>query len=154
MGDIDVELDAQKAPVSAANFLKLVDDGFYDGLIFHRVLANFVIQAGGYEANLTYREPPGTIVNESHNGLSNLKGTIAMARQNHPDSADAQFFINVKDNGHLDATPNKPGYTVFGKVIAGWDAVVEIELSDVAMKQGLAGVPTSPILIHKARRLP
>ncbi len=154
VGDIDIELDDKKAPLTTAHVLALVDDGFYDGLIFHRVLANFVVQTGGYTADGSYREPPGTVVNESNNGLSNRKGSVAMARLAHPDSADAQFYINVKDNNHLDATPESPGYTVFGKVIAGWDAVVDIELADVGMHDGLAGYPTTPIIVHKAQRLP
>ena len=153
MGDIDIELNQAKAPKTTAHILKLVDDGFYAGLVFPRVLANFVIQAGGYLPNLEYREPPGTVVNESSNGLSNVKGSVAMARLNDPDSADTQFYINVNDNTRLDATPTQPGYTVFGTVVAGWDTVVEIELTDVGMSQGMAGVPETPVIIHKASRL-
>ena len=152
-GDIDIELYPDRAPDTVANFLQLVDDGFYEGLIFHRVLANFVIQAGGYEPNLTYREPPRTVKNESTIRLGNKKGTVAMARMTDPDSADAQFFINVRNNDYLNAAPGKPGYTVFGKVIEGWDTVVEIELTDVGMRQGMQGVPTEPVVIHRAVRL-
>ncbi len=152
-GDIDIELNEQKAPLTVANFLRLVDEGFYDGLIFHRVLANFVIQAGGYEVSMDYREPPGTVPNESDNGLSNEKGSIAMARLTDPDSADAQFFINVVNNERLDASEESPGYTVFGRVVDGWQTVEDIELSDVEMKLGMAGVPVEPIVIVRAARL-
>jgi peptidyl-prolyl cis-trans isomerase A (cyclophilin A) len=154
LGVIDLELSPHRAPRTVANFLRLVDDGFYDGLIFHRVVANFVIQAGGYDATMNYREPPGTVPNESSNGLRNSRGSIAMARLSDPDSADSQFFINVKDNGHLDARPGQPGYTVFGRVIGGMDVVTEIELADTVRRGGMVGVPETAIVIEAARRLP
>jgi len=154
MGDIVVEVFTERAPVTAANFLELVEQDFYDGLIFHRVIAGFVIQAGGYDAGMNYREPPGdNIVNESGNGLVNARGTLAMARQSDPDSANTQFFINVADNTHLDAKPGQPGYAVFGRVIDGMDVVTEIELSDTTRKAGMAGVPEQPIVIESAERL-
>lgn len=152
VGSFEVELYPDRAPASVANFLALVDGGFYDGLIFHRVIANFVIQTGGYDAEMSYREPPGTVVNESANGLKNQRGYLAMARLSDPDSADAQFYINVRDNPHLDAQPGSPGYTVFGKVISGWEVVVEIELSDTAVRAGMVGVPEVPIVISRAVR--
>lgn len=152
-GNIDIELYPTEAPQTVSNFLQLVDNNFYASLVFHRVVANFVIQAGGYDAKLNYRNPPRTVVNESLNGLSNGKGTIAMARTSDPDSADTQFFINVKDNGQLDAAPGRPGYTVFGKVIEGMNVVADIELSDTHLANGMAGVPTVPIIIHRATRL-
>lgn len=152
VGSFEVELYPDRAPASVANFLSLVDDGFYDGLIFHRVIANFVIQTGGYTADMSYREPPRTVVNESANGLKNQRGYLAMARLSDPDSADAQFYINVRDNSHLDAEPGSPGYTVFGKVISGWEVVVEIELSDTVVRAGMVGVPEAPIIIRKAAR--
>jgi peptidyl-prolyl cis-trans isomerase A (cyclophilin A) len=136
------------------NFLRLVDDGFYDGLIFHRVIANFMIQTGGYDAGMNEREPPGTVPNESFNGLRNRTGTLAMARLEDPDSADAQFFINVNDNAHLDAAPGVPGYTVFGRVIAGMDVVTDIELADTGIRAGMAAVPETPIVLERAERLP
>lgn len=153
VGNIDIELYPSEAPQTVANFLQLVDDDFYSSLIFHRVVANFVIQAGGYDAKLNYRNAPRTVVNESLNGRTNSKGTIAMARLSDPDSADAQFFINVNNNGQLDATPGRPGYTVFGKVIEGMEVVVDIELSNTHLAQGMAGVPTVPITIHRAARI-
>lgn len=159
LGDIDLALFPDRAPLTVANFLRLVDDGFYDGLIFHRVIANFMIQAGGHDAEMHYRDPPATVPNESFNGLRNRKFRIAMARQSDPDSADAQFFINVSNNTHLDAKPGTPGYTVFGEVIAGHEVVEQIELADTVnfdLGDGtrMAAVPASPIVITKATRLP
>ncbi len=159
LGDIDVLLFPDRAPLSVANFLRLVDDGFYDGLIFHRVIANFMIQAGGFDAEMNYREAPGTVANESFNGLKNRKFRLAMARQNDPDSAGAQFFINVRTNPHLDATSRQPGYSVFGEVIDGQDVVEEIELVDTAnfsLDDGskMAAVPETPVVIIEATRLP
>lgn len=153
LGNIEVELFEERAPRTVENFLRLVEDGFYDGLVFHRVVAGFVIQTGGYEPGLEYREPPGTIANESFNGLRNLKGTLAMARQADPDSADAQFFINVKTNPHLDAAPGSPGYAVFGRVVDGWDVVTDIELTNTSLQGGMAGVPEEPVVIEEARRV-
>jgi peptidyl-prolyl cis-trans isomerase A (cyclophilin A) len=154
LGNIDVELFPEKAPRTVANFLRLVDDGFYDGLIFHRVIANFMIQTGGYDVTMKEREPRGTIANESFNGLQNRSGTLAMARLADPDSAGAQFYINVNDNAHLDATPGVPGYTVFGRVIAGMDVVTDIELADTGIRAGMAGVPDEPIVLERVQRLP
>ena len=153
VGEIRIRLFPDKAPRTVRNFLRLAEDGFYDGLIFHRVLANFVIQAGGYDAEMNRREPPGAVANESFNGLRNRRGTVAMARLADPDSADAQFFINLKDNAHLDAKPGQPGYTVFGEVVSGMDAVTAIELSDTEVRQGMAGVPRAPIIINRLTRI-
>jgi len=153
LGNIDIELYPEKAPHSVANFLDLVDTGFYDGLIFHRVVAGFVIQAGGYDEKLTYRSPPRTVPNESSNGLPNRKYSVAMARLNDPDSADTQFFINLKHNTNLDGSRVEPGYTVFGQVIAGMDVVHEIELLDTHIEAGMAGVPEQDAIITRARRL-
>ena len=152
-GEIRIRLLPDKAPRTVDNFLQLADDGFYDGLIFHRVIANFVIQAGGYDAELNHRKPPRTVANESFNGLRNRRGTVAMARLSDPNSADAQFFINVNDNAHLDAKAGQPGYTVFGEVTVGMDAVTAIELSDTQVRNGMAGVPEAPIVIHRLRRV-
>ena len=152
-GLIDIELFSSEAPQSVDNFLRLVDDGFYDGLIFHRVIANFMVQAGGYDGAMIHRQPPRTVVNESLNGLSNQPGTVAMARTGDPDSADAQFFINVKDNAYLDGKAGRPGYTVFGKVIAGMEAVTTVESSDTHRRGGMADVPVDNIVIRSATRL-
>jgi cyclophilin family peptidyl-prolyl cis-trans isomerase len=152
-GDIDIELYPDNAPKTVENFLSLVDNGFYDGLIFHRVVAGFVIQAGGYDANLVYRSPPGTVVNESANRVKNEQYTVAMARLSDPDSADTQFYINLKDNPNLDWQPGRPGYTVFGRVVAGMDVVTTIELVDTHAEQGMAGVPEQDVIIKRATRL-
>jgi cyclophilin family peptidyl-prolyl cis-trans isomerase len=152
-GDIDVELFAEQAPKTVANFLRLVDQDFYNGLIFHRAIAGFVIQTGGYDAGMNYREPPGNVENESSNGLQNTTGTLSMARLADPDSANAQFYINIADNTHLNATPGRPGYTVFGRVVEGMDVVTEIELSDTTRKSGMSDVPTAAIVIESAKRL-
>jgi len=154
LGEIVLELDPEKAPGTTRNFLGYVDDGFYDGLVFHRVVAGFVIQAGGYEADMTYREPRAPIVNEAGNGLLNVRGTIAMARTDDPDSAESQFFINVADNGNLDRAPGRPGYAVFGRVVDGLDVVEAIELSDTHIENGVPAVPVEPVVIERARRLP
>ena len=152
-GAIDIELFEQQAPATVKQILALIDDGFYDGLIFHRVVAGFVIQAGGYTKAMSLRVAPGTIINESNNGLSNVKGTLAMARLNDPDSADSQWFINVVDNKRLDARPQQPGYTVFGRVTNGWDVVTAIELTNTVRRAGMVGVPEEPIEILRVTRL-
>ena len=153
LGNIDLELYPDRAPKTVANFLTRVDEGFYDGLIFHRVVAGFVIQAGGYDHKLSYRAPPATVENESLGGLLNEPYTVAMARLSDPDSADTQFFINVRRNAHLDADGTKPGYTVFGRVVAGEDVVTTIELVDTGLEAGMAGVPEEDVIINRALRL-
>ncbi len=154
-GVIELELYQSLAPRTVANFLNLVDDGFYDGLVFHRVIAGFMIQGGGYTPNLTYKPGPMTIPNESFNGVKNTRGTIAMARLSDPDSADTQFFINVKDNPHLDADGDQAGYyAVFGKVVSGMDeAVTAIELVNTHLTAGMAAVPEDAVVIHSIKRL-
>lgn len=153
LGDIDIELNPERAPRTVENFLTLVDNGFYDGLIFHRVVAGFVIQTGGYEPDLGYRQPPGTVVNESMYGLPNRKYSVAMARLTDPDSADTQFFINVRHNPNLDADRSKAGYTVFGQVIAGMETVTAIELVNTHREGGMAGVPEEDVIVIRAVRL-
>lgn len=152
MGDIVVELFADKAPISVDNFIKNTNNFHYDGLIFHRVIKGFMIQSGGHTFDMSFREPGrDPIVNESHNGLSNTRGSIAMARIADPDSAKAQFFINHKTNKRLDATAKRPGYTVFGAVISGIevvDAIAAVEVRSMGMYQD---VPVTPIRILKAR---
>ena len=153
-GTIVLELDGQRAPVTVRNFLALVDSGYFDGTVFHRVIPNFMIQAGGYTRDLKAKEPGGTITNESGNGLRNMRGTIAMARTNDPHSATAQFYINVKDNASLDPQPDRWGYAVFGYVIEGMDVADAISTT----RTGPAGqfsrdVPVVPIVITKAARV-
>lgn len=147
-GDIVVELDAAKAPKTVANFLQYVKSGHYDGTIFHRVISNFMIQGGGMTADMKEKETRPPIALESRNGLTNQRGTIAMARTADPNSATAQFFINVKDNDFLNQAQSRDGngYTVFGKVIEGMDVVDKIR----ATPTGPGDVPLQPIVIKKA----
>jgi len=154
MGNILLELDGQRAPVTVAHSLKLVDSGFYDGTAFHRVIPKFMAQAGGFTPELEHRETDETIANESGNGLGNFRGTIAMARTGDPHSAGSQFFINVKDNKALDPQKDRWGYAVFGDVIEGMDVIDKI----VKVKTGPAGrfssdVPVVPIVITKMARI-
>ena len=152
-GVIELELMPSLAPRTVKNFLDLVDAEFYDGLVFHRVIANFMIQAGGYTSDLTYKPAPDTVPNESFNGLKNKRGTVAMARMSDPDSASSQFFINVRDNRNLDADGTQAGYTVFAKVSAGMDVVSKIELVNTHLKNGMAAVPEDPVIIISIKRL-
>lgn len=153
VGEIQIELLPKFSPKHVGNFLSLIDENFYVGLVFHRVIPNFMIQAGGYTENLTYRPTNRSVANESLNGLKNRKYTVAMARLDHPDSADTQFFINVGNNTHLDATPDGPGYSVFGRVISGRDVIETIELVDTGISNGMVAVPETPIVILATRRL-
>ena len=147
-GNIELELLPKFAPKHVANFLNLVEAEFYTGLIFHRVIPNFMIQAGGYDVGVNYKETGGiSVPNESFNGLRNKRGSVAAARLEDPDSASTQFFINVRDNFYLDAKPGQPGYTVFARVIDGFDTVERIELTDTHLRKGMAGVPEQPITI-------
>ena len=153
MGYIEITLLPDKAPLTVQNFLELVEQKHYDGLIFHRVIANFMIQGGGYTSELEYRDSGKRVKNESNNGLSNSRGTIAMARTSDPDSASAQFYINVKNNNHLDFRENFMGYTVFGFVTKGMQIVESIELVDTHIQQGMPAVPIQPIVIESIKRL-
>ncbi len=125
-GNFMVELDGRRAPFTVQNFLQYVIDGHYEGTVFHRVIPGFVAQAGGYDDKLVEKKTRNPIPNESGNGLSNMRGTIAMARMGHPHTATAQFFINLSDNRTLDPKPSRWGYTVFGHVIAGMDTLDKI----------------------------
>ena len=152
-GAIEIELLPKFAPKHVANFLSLVEEEFYVGLVFHRVIPNFMIQAGGYDGDLNYKASERRIKNESFNGLKNKRLTLAMARLNDPDSADTQFFINVRDNPHLDAQPGQPGYTVFGKVVDGLDVIETIELTDTHLRMGMVAVPEETIIIVATKLL-
>ena len=155
-GTIELELFPDKAPASVENFLQYVDDGFYDGTVFHRVIPDFMIQGGGYAPDQTKKEARPPVKNEADNGLKNTDGTVAMARTSIPDSATAQFFINVKDNSFLDHTAPTPqgyGYAVFGKVIAGMDVVEVIENTPTKDGGGaFRNLPEEPVLIESASR--
>jgi cyclophilin family peptidyl-prolyl cis-trans isomerase len=154
MGTIVIELYEDKAPITVKNFLQYVDDKHYDGTIFHRVIDGFMIQGGGYEPGLKERKTRPPIKNESNNGLSNLRGTIAMARTSEPDSATAQFFINVKDNTFLDRANarDKVGYCVFGRVIEGMDVVDKIKAVKTTRKGFHDDVPEKDVIILSVRR--
>jgi cyclophilin family peptidyl-prolyl cis-trans isomerase len=161
-GTIKIELFADKSPITVKNFLSYVDDKFYDGTIFHRVISNFMIQGGGFESGLKEKEKTkAPIKNESANGLSNERGTIAMARTNDPDSATAQFFINVADNSRKLAPPGRPGYAVFGKVIEGMEVVDKIKEAPTTTKEATVqggrrapfeDVPEDEMVIKSIRR--
>ena len=147
-GAIVLEIFADKSPITAKNFLDLVEANHYDGLIFHRVIRGFMIQAGGFTRDMEQKETGAPIKNESFNGVQNTKGTIAMARLNHPDSATAQFFINTVDNPFLNAKPDQPGYAVFGVVTEGMEVVEAIELSETSSQAGHSDVPVEQTVIH------
>ncbi|TBW54394.1 peptidyl-prolyl cis-trans isomerase [Marinobacter halodurans] len=155
-GDIKIELDHDKAPKTAANFEQYVRDGFYDGLIFHRVISNFMVQGGGFEPGMVPRKTREPIRNEANNGLSNMIGAVAMARTMDPHSATAQFFINVENNGFLDHTSETAegwGYCVFGKVVEGMDTVNSIRGVRTTMRQGHQDVPAEDVVIESAEVL-
>jgi peptidyl-prolyl cis-trans isomerase B (cyclophilin B) len=151
MGDILIQLNEEKAPKSSANFLEYVQDGHYDNTIFHRVINNFMIQGGGFMSDMMQKATHSPIENEAKNGLSNLTGTLAMARTMDPHSASAQFFINVADNKFLDY-PGQDGwgYCVFGEVVEGMEVIHKIKDVDTTTKAGHQDVPVEPVVIKKA----
>lgn len=153
LGGFTLELDEEKAPISAENFLQYVDDGFFDGLIFHRVIPGFMIQGGGMTPDMDERENRAPIKNEAANGLKNRRGTIAMARTNVVDSATSQFFINLVDNGFLDHAPGNFGYAVFGHVVEGMDTIDLIARERTGRRHGHDDVPVTDVVIHSARRV-
>ena len=148
-GDITLELFDEAAPATVQNFISYANDGFYAGTIFHRVISHFMIQGGGLTADLTTKPTGEPVVNESANGISNARGTIAMARTSDPDSATSQFFINVQDNPNLDNRPMAPGYTVFGKVVDGMEVVDEIRFVETASMPPYHDVPVEPVVIER-----
>ena len=152
MGPIVIELNREKAPITVKNFLTYVTDGHYDGLIFHRVIPNFMIQGGGMTADMREKPTRAAIPLESRNGLENVRGTVAMARTMDPNSASAQFFINVRDNAFLNAAQSQDGngYAVFGKVVAGMDVVDKIRVVPTGNKGPYQNVPNEPVTITKA----
>ena len=152
MGDIVIELNEEASPITVKNFLRYVEEGFYDGTIFHRVIPDFMIQGGGFTAEMVQKKPHPPIVNEASNGLKNDRGTIAMARTANPDSATSQFFINHKNNDFLNyAGQSKPGYTVFGKVVEGLDVVDAIAAVKTTRKGRYSDVPVEPVVIKSAK---
>jgi peptidyl-prolyl cis-trans isomerase B (cyclophilin B) len=153
-GDFTLELNAEKAPVTVANFLQYVESGFYENVIFHRVIDGFMIQGGGFDLNMKQKATEAEIKNEANNGLANDKYTIAMARTSVPDSASSQFFINAADNdflNHTAPTSTGWGYCVFGKVVEGMDVVDKIIKVKTTSKAGHRDVPVEPVIIEKAK---
>jgi cyclophilin family peptidyl-prolyl cis-trans isomerase len=156
LGTIKAEIYADKAPGTAKNFLEYVNAKFYDGTIFHRVIKDFMIQGGGFDAKMTRKETRAPIKNEASNGLKNEVGTLSMARTSDPDSATAQFFINTKANKALDYTGNGPagaGYAVFGKVTEGLDVVMKISEVKTERQAMMADVPATPVVIESIRQI-
>lgn len=153
MGKIVLELAVDEAPLSTSSFVDSVEDGFYDGTVFHRVMSGFMIQGGGYDTDLTLKPTESFVVNEADNGLANIRGTVAMARKNDPHSATTQFFINLTDNSYLDHQSKSDagwGYAVFGKVVEGMDVVDAIAGVATGVNGGMPNVPVEAVLIVKA----
>ncbi|WP_075187510.1 peptidylprolyl isomerase [Teredinibacter haidensis] len=153
-GDIDLELDFDNAPKSAANFQQYVEDGFYDGTIFHRVINGFMVQGGGFTPDMSQKDTRAQIENEADNGLKNDNGTIAMARTSDPHSASSQFFINIKDNDFLNHKSKDMqgwGYCVFGKIVAGMEAVDKIKAVATGSAHGHQDVPVEPVILESAK---
>ena len=152
LGDITIQLDAEKAPKTVANFLDYVKSGHYDGTVFHRVIGGFMIQGGGFTPDMVQKPTKAPIALESRNGLKNERGTVAMARTSVPDSATSQFFINVVDNAMLDQANARDGqgYAVFGRVVTGMDVVDKIRAVETTSVGGHQNVPAKPVLIRSA----
>ena len=152
-GNITLELDKEKAPITVENFITYVNKGHYNGTIFHRVISNFMIQGGGFDTDMNQKPTDATIKNEANNGLKNVVGTVAMARTSEPHSASSQFFINVKDSSFLDFTSESQqgwGYAVFGKVTEGMDVVEKIKMVKTGRSGGHQDVPLEQVIIEKA----
>ena len=152
MGNFTMELNPEEAPITVENFFKYVDEGFYDGTLFHRVIPDFVIQGGGYTPGLNAKKTGDPITNESSNGLKNVRGSVAMARTSDPDTATSQWYVNLADNDFLDYTDGKPGYAVFGTVIAGMDVVDRIATVTTETRSGFSDVPVDDVTILSVRR--
>ena len=153
MGEIEIELEAEKAPISTKNFLEYVESGFYDGTVFHRVIPGFMIQGGGFNEGLNQKKTRAPIKNEADNGLHNVRGTLAMARTQAVNSANSQFFINHKDNAFLDHGARDFGYAVFGKVVRGMEVVDQIAQVPTGNRSMMQNVPLSPVTIVSAKKL-
>lgn len=152
LGGFTLELDAEKAPETVANFLQYVDDGFFDGLIFHRVIPGFMVQGGGLDGSMEQKKGRAPIKNEAKNGLKNNRGTVAMARTNDINSATSQFFINLVDNDFLNNSPGNYGYAVFGKVVDGMDTIDRMAKERTGNRRGHSDVPVNDIVVNSAKR--
>ncbi|MCC6073860.1 peptidylprolyl isomerase [Pseudomonas sp. GCM10022188] len=153
LGDIEIELNTEKAPISVQNFLSYVDSGFYNGVQFHRVIPGFMVQTGGFTADMQQKDTQAPIKNEADNGLHNVRGTLAMARTREVNSATSQFFINLTDNDFLDNGSRDFGYAVFGKVVRGMEVVDQIAGVRTGNRGMHQNVPVEPVLIESAKRL-
>ena len=154
MGSFIIELNAERAPLTVPHFLKYVDQGHYSGTIFHRVIANFVIQGGGFDKDYKPKPAPAKVINESGNGLTNVRGTVGMARSEDPHGSDAQFYVNLYDNEALDPNQTRWGYAVFGKVIQGMDVVDKIGNVATATHGPFKDTPVQPVVIERIERVP
>ena len=154
LGAITIEMFDADAPVTVENFLQYVDDGHFDGTVFHRVIPGFVIQGGGMTADLDQKPTRAPIANEAKNGRRNLRGTLSMARTNDINSATSQFFVNLVDNDFLDHRPGSYGYAVFGQVVEGMDVVDRIAAVKTGRKRGHDDVPVEPVVVTRAQRVP
>ena len=153
LGDITIEMLEKEAPVTTANFLKYVDDGYFDGTIFHRVIPGFVIQGGGFTEDMTQKRTQDPIKNEADNGLNNDRGTLSMARTSDINSATSQFFVNLKDNASLNHSRGNFGYAVFARVTEGMDIVDKIAEVETGRRRGHDDVPVEPVIVRSAKRI-
>jgi len=155
MGNFTIELNPERAPLTVAQFLKYVDQGFYSGTIFHRAIANFVVQGGGFDANYKLKGGPGKVVNESGNGLSNQRGSVGLARPPEPHGGDVQFYVNLAENSALDPNQSRWGYAVFGKVVQGMDVVDRISTVPTGARGPFKeDAPLQPVIIERIERVP
>ncbi len=152
LGNFSIELFEKEAPESVANFLRYIEEGFFDGTIFHRIVPGFVIQGGGFTEDMTQKKTKPPIKNEADNGLKNKRGTLSMARTNDINSATSQFFVNLKDNDFLDHSRGNFGYAVFAKVIEGMDVVDKIAAVETGRKRGFDDVPVEAVTMKNVRR--
>lgn len=152
LGAFTIELFEKEAPVSSANFQKYIDDGFFDGTIFHRIVPGFVIQGGGFTEDMSQKKTLPAIKNEADNGKKNSRGTLSMARTNDINSATSQFFVNLKDNDFLDHSRGNFGYAVFGRVTEGMDVIDKIAAVETGRKRGFEDVPLEPVIMTSVRK--
>ena len=151
LGDFKIEFFEKEAPISVANFKKYVEDGFFDGTIFHRIVPGFVIQAGGFTEDMSQKKTKAPIKNEADNGLKNARGTLSMARTNDINSATSQFFVNLKDNDFLDHSRGNFGYAVFARVTEGMDVIAKIAAVETGRKRGFDDVPVEAVIMKSVR---
>jgi peptidyl-prolyl cis-trans isomerase A (cyclophilin A) len=155
MGNFTIELNAERAPITVAQFLKFVDQGFYSGTIFHRAIPGFIIQGGGYDADYKLKGNPPKVVNESGNGLTNQRGTVGLARPPEPHDGDVQFYVNLSDNAALDPNQTRWGYAVFGKVVQGMEVVDQISVVPTGARGPFKeNAPLKPVIIQKIEHVP